>query len=338
MPAHAPARSRRPPRPRTARARSERGPRPRSRGRPRRLASTISRSSCSASAAVSPGIVRRSACSTQRAGIARELLPALDERRVDAAAAELRVRRIRAQPAVELLDADEDAAHLRDRVDAEIAAASRARRARASRPPDATKPRCATASCSLGRLGHDRRVGAHARGDRLGSDARELLVGDGGQDHVAAQARAARPRPSRACRRRGSPSCRTRHGRRGGRLRAAARTDPSCRPPRPCPCARSASASDRRPTRARPRRRSAARAPARRASSRDPRARTTPRRTARSRASPEPPGDDVRVDRLDRDELRGQLGDVAHVLRRRTRRRSRGSRRGSRAPRRPRRA
>ena len=52
--------------------------------------------------------------------VTRELLPALDQRRVDASASEIRVPRIGAQIAVELLDADEDASHLRDRVDAEV--------------------------------------------------------------------------------------------------------------------------------------------------------------------------------------------------------------------------
>ena len=50
-----------------------------------------------------------------------------------------------------------------------------------------TKPRCATTSPQVRRLRDDRGVGAHARGDRLGPDARELLVGDGREDHVPAQ-------------------------------------------------------------------------------------------------------------------------------------------------------
>ena len=37
------------------------------------------------------------------------------------------------------------------------------------------------------RLRHDRGVGSDARRDRLGPDARELLVGDGREDHVPAQ-------------------------------------------------------------------------------------------------------------------------------------------------------
>ena len=53
-------------------------------------------------------------------GIARELLSTLDERRVDAAAPEARVCRIGPETPVELLDADENAPHLRDRVDAEM--------------------------------------------------------------------------------------------------------------------------------------------------------------------------------------------------------------------------
>ena len=117
-----------------------------------------------------------------------------------------------------------------------------------------TKPRCATAILQLRRLRHDRGVGARARRDRLGSDARELLVRDGGEDHVPAQRAAASRRPPRACTPRGSPSCPARHARRAVRLRCEARTGPSCRRRRPCPCARSASASGRHPSRGRPRR------------------------------------------------------------------------------------
>ena len=87
---------------------------------------------------------------------------------------------------VELLDRDQDAAHLRDRVDPEI-------RPRAVRGPsgrldvEGEPAAVGDAETLVGRLGDDRRVGAPAREQGLGADARRLLVDDGGDDHVAAQ-------------------------------------------------------------------------------------------------------------------------------------------------------
>ena len=95
--------------------------------------------------------------------------------------------RIRAKPAVEILDADENATHLRDRVDAQM----RTRAVR--RTPDRLDFEIDEAAVGdrdlhLRRLGHDRCVRTHGGCDRLGSDARELLIGDGREDDVTAQA------------------------------------------------------------------------------------------------------------------------------------------------------
>ena len=102
------------------------------------------------------------------------------------------MRRIRAQPPVELLDTDEDAAHLRDRVDPEVRP-----RAVGGTPVDldleVDEATVRDGELQLGRLGHDRGVRANARRDRLGADARELLVRDRGEDHVARGARGASP-------------------------------------------------------------------------------------------------------------------------------------------------
>ena len=234
---------------------------------------------------VSPGIVRRSAWSDAARRVARELLAALDQRRVHAAAAEVggasgrRAAGDRAPRCRRGRGPSSRSRRCRDR------AASRARRGRSSRPRDATKPRCATRDLHVGGLGDDRGVRAHRGGDRLRADARELLVGDGGEDHVAAQARAARPRPSRACTPPGSPSCRC-APRPYSRPPSSARHErvASSRRHRPCPCARSASASARRPSPARCATTLGRPRPARPASSRAPRARTTRRRSARARS------------------------------------------------------
>jgi hypothetical protein len=92
--------------------------------------------------------------------------------------------RIRTEPSVELLDSDEDATHLRDRIDAQM-------RARAvCCTPDGLDFEIDEAAVSdrdlhLRRLGHDRCVRRHRSCDRLGSDARKLLVGDRCEDDVA---------------------------------------------------------------------------------------------------------------------------------------------------------
>ena len=126
--------------------------------------------------------------------VARVLLTSLDERRVRAATSQKRVRRVRAQPAVELLDPDEDTAHLRDRVDAEL-------RPRSVRRPadrldlEVDEPAVCDRELHLRRLRHDRGVGRDRGGDRLRPDARDLLVGDRRQDQDRRAARAASPRP-----------------------------------------------------------------------------------------------------------------------------------------------
>ena len=106
---------------------------------------------------------------------------------MDAAAAQQAMRRTGAEAAIELLDPDEDAAHLRDRVDAEVRARTVCGASRHVRPRGARSP-VRDRELQLRRLGHDRRVGGEGRRDGLGPDARELLVGDGGQKHVSAEA------------------------------------------------------------------------------------------------------------------------------------------------------
>ena len=95
--------------------------------------------------------------------------------------------RIRAEPSVELLYPDEDAAHLRDRVDPEVRARA-VRRAADRLDLDVDEPTVRDGDLQLRRLGHDR--GVRRRDcDRLRADARELLVRDGGEDDVAAEPR-----------------------------------------------------------------------------------------------------------------------------------------------------
>ena len=168
-------------------------------------------------------------------GIARELLPAVDERCMHAAASDISVRRVRAQPAVELFDPHEHPAHLR------VASIPRwgrepcAARLRLDLEMDEAAMR--DGELHLRRLRDDRGICAHAGGNRLGADARVLLVGDRGQDHIAAQPApfASAVASMHAAR---LPSCRTSRARTGARPRCEARTDrPSRRRPL-CPCAR----------------------------------------------------------------------------------------------------
>ena len=218
-------------------------------------------------------------------GIARELLATLDQRDVHAPASEVPVGRARTQATVELLDADEDAAHLRDRVDAEMRARA-VRCASDGLERDVHEPAVRHRELELRRLGDDRGVGREARRDRLRSHARELLVGDGGEDHVAAQ-----PPPRRLC------GCE--HA--GGQaplhvvgatsveptaFDAGARTAQSSPRRRPCRCERSGGAWSRCPAPVRRRRRWGVPAWGPRGSSRALRARTSRRRNARSRPPP----------------------------------------------------
>ena len=85
---------------------------------------------------------------------------------------------------------DEDASHLRDRVDAEVRTRA-VRRAAVHLDLEMDEAAMRDRELQLGRLGHDRRVRRSARRDRLRPDARELLVGDGGEDHVARRPRRA---------------------------------------------------------------------------------------------------------------------------------------------------
>ena len=80
-----------------------------------------------------------------------------------------------ARSAVELLDADEDAAHLRDRVDPEMRTRA-VRRSPVRLDLEVHEAAMRDGELQLGRLGHDRRIGAQARRDGLRADARELLV------------------------------------------------------------------------------------------------------------------------------------------------------------------
>ena len=119
-------------------------------------------------------------------GIARVLLAPRDQRGVDGAAPEQRVPGARAQRLVDRVDPDEDAAHLRNRVHAEIGARS------VGGPPsrlelEGDEALVRDRDVHGGRLGHDRGVGAPFPHDRLGADAADLLVDDRGHDHVAAQ-------------------------------------------------------------------------------------------------------------------------------------------------------
>ena len=213
-----------------------------------------------------------------------------------------------------------------------VGAANRARHDRCVSTSRWTKPRCATASCiSVGSVTIAASA-ARSRGDRLGADARELLVGDGGQDHVAAQPAPLRLRCGEHARGEAPLHVVRATPVQPPALEPRRRTDRPSPRPRPCPCARSASATAAAEPASDGDHVRAARSRLLEASSRDPRARTTRRRTARrhlARAA----GDDVGVDRLDLDEPRGQLGDRrSRARRRRTRRRSRAPRRGSRAP------
>ena len=119
-------------------------------------------------------------------GIAGVLLPALDQRRVDRRAADQRMRSPLGQRAVELLDRDENAAHPRDRVDAEVGARA-VRRASSRDHLEGDEALVRDAELFLGRLRHDRAVRAPLAHERLGADAPDLLVDDGREDDVAAE-------------------------------------------------------------------------------------------------------------------------------------------------------
>ena len=105
------------------------------------------------------------------------------------------MRRPLAQRPVERVEPDEDVAHLRDRVDAEVGPRA-VRGAPVRLDLEGDEALVGDADAHPGRLGDDRRVGADALQHRLRPDRRELLVDDRGDDHVAAQ-----PAPRRLGRR-----------------------------------------------------------------------------------------------------------------------------------------
>ena len=125
---------------------------------------------------------------------------------------------------------------------------SRGRLPCAARPRVSTsnhaKPLWPTAICEIGRLGHDRAVGAPARDQRVGADARVLLVHDRRDDQPSGveAALGRRPAPRRSSRRR-PPSCPASRGRKDGRRARPDRTARSSLPRRRCRCGRRASAS-----------------------------------------------------------------------------------------------
>jgi hypothetical protein len=92
-----------------------------------------------------------------------------------------------AERAVELAERRQQRSGLDDRVDAEVRprAVRGAPRHRDLRPHE---PLVRDRDLQLGRLGHDRGVGAHGAQRLLDADARVLLVGDGGDHDVAGQA------------------------------------------------------------------------------------------------------------------------------------------------------
>jgi hypothetical protein len=100
--------------------------------------------------------------------------------------AEQRVARPLLERAIELLDLDEDASHLRDRVDAEIRTRS-VRGAALRLDVEGDPASVGDAKPLVGRLGDDRCVRAPALEQQLGADTGCLLVGDRRHDHVAAE-------------------------------------------------------------------------------------------------------------------------------------------------------
>ena len=166
---------------------------PRWKGR-RTIAPVPAASASSSARTCSSGLARdRPALAEQPAArrVARVLLPALDHRGVERSGAEQRMAVARAQARVELGDPGEHRPHRRDRVDAEVGARAVGREARRldlERDEALVRDR----DDLLGRLGHDRGVGRRAADERLGADAADLLVGDGGHDHVAPEALANR--------------------------------------------------------------------------------------------------------------------------------------------------
>ena len=175
--------------------------------------------------------------------IAAQLPAAVDDRRVQRRRSHQRVRRPRLQLAIERLEPVQHPAHPHDRVAAVARDGCRAPRGRASRPRARRTPCAPTPICrSVGSV--TTAASARHRADqRVGADARVLLVDDGGDDQPPAREAAfggdAGPRRSSPRR---PPSCPARRGRRAGRRAPRGRTAPASRRRRRCRCGRRTSA------------------------------------------------------------------------------------------------
>ena len=182
---------------------------------------SASRIACTSSSAVdsgSPGSSPPLHLQRRAVGIAAQLVSALDDRRVQRAGADQRMRRPRLQRAIERSEPRQDAAEPQDRV-LPVGRTAAVRRLPFDGDVDPRESLVADGDREVGRLGHDRRVGAPRLDERVGADARMLLVDDAGDDEPAGrQDRRARrsPSPPRSSRRR-RPSCPARRGRRAGR-------------------------------------------------------------------------------------------------------------------------
>ena len=155
-------------------------------------------------------------------GVARELLPALDQRRVHRPGPEQRMPLAAGKSPAEVLDAGQHAAGLGDRVDAEL----RLRAVRGTARDLDLEPGEALvrdAQLELRGLGHDGGVGAHLTRRRPGCRCSRTPRRTRPRPRRRLRARA--PRPARTPRAppRDRPSCRSCRGRRGGRPRRAAR-------------------------------------------------------------------------------------------------------------------
>src|SRR5262245_10626330 len=95
------------------------------------------------------------------------------------------MRRPHLQLAVEQLEPVRDASHSQDGVTA-VARTAAVRRAAAGFDFDPREALVADADLEIGRLGHDRRVGGPGRYQRIGPEARVLLVDDGRDNEAAA--------------------------------------------------------------------------------------------------------------------------------------------------------
>ena len=212
-----PRRSPRPRRPRTAPADASERTSPAKSGVRSGATSRISRISSSASSAVSPGIVRRSAWSDAARRVARVLLPAFDQRRVQ------RCRSRRTDASDSRAAAGRAPRYRRGRGPSSRsrrsrgADATRAQRGRSSRPRDGRSHDARRRPAAPWARSRSRRPREARRRPPPVPTLATSSSDDGGDDHIARGARAASPRRQRACTPRGFPSCRTRRARRADR-------------------------------------------------------------------------------------------------------------------------